>query len=192
MDANILEVMSNQRTNNGLSKMDFFEESFPTPAARLGFLMADRGVKQKHLAAVLDRSGPYVSTVVNGQKDLTPENWLKVAEYFGVTVDWLLCRKGAPMYWPVDTEAAVGISKQADEAARLIDEVPPRKRDEMLGVLRAMSFSVQLGKLDADETTKRLADSLAAAGVILSAKTVEAVRAVLFAFALGLGTNERD
>lgn len=196
MDWDTLEVeMANTHATNGRRKMDPYEDLFPTPAARLGFLIRDRGTKQKDLAAMLGVSAPYISTVVAGDKGLDPMNWVKMAEHFGVTVDWLLCRKGAPMYWPAngtDDEGIAGISKQADEAARIVDGVTPRKRDEMLGVLRAMSFSVQLADLDADETTKRLADSLASAGIILSAKALDAVRATLFAFALGLGPNERD
>ena len=184
--------MDNLRTTNGQGKrkVDAFEDLFPTPASRLGFLVKDKGVTQRDIAQLLGVSAPYISTVVSGQKGMEPGNWLKVAEYFGVTVDWLLCRKGAPMYWPADAgDVPVGVSKAAEEAARILDSMPPRKRDEMLGVLRAMSFSVQLADLDADETTRRLRDSLAAAGLVLSPKVIEAIRSTLFAFAMGLGPD---
>lgn len=190
----MIKTMSNYKTGNGRGQMemDFFEESFNTPAARLSFLIGDKGVKQKDIAELLGFTPPYISNVVAGEKDLKPENWLRLAEYFGVTLDWLMCRKGAPMYWPVDqADEPQGLSKQADEAVRIFDGMPPRKRDEMLSVLRAMSFAVQLSDLDAEATTKRLRDSLAAAGIILSPKVVDAIRGVLFAFAMGLGP-ERD
>lgn len=191
--ATLKEMNNSRRTGNGHDKMGmgFFEESFSTPAARLSFLIGDKGVKQKDVAEMLEISAPYLSTIVSGEKkNLPPESWLKLAEYFGVTLDWLLCRQGAPMYWPVDVpEGAAGISKQADEAARILDDMPPRKRDEMLGVLRAMSFHVQVSELDAEATTKRLRDSLAAAGIILSPKVTDAIRGVLFAFAMGLGPD---
>ena len=191
----MIKTMSNHKTGSngrGQMEMDFFEESFNTPAARLSFLIGDKGVTQKDIAEMLGYSAPYISNVANGIKDLKPENWLKVAEYFGVTLDWLMCRKGAPMYWPADAaDEPQGLSKQADEAVRIFDGMPPRKRDEMLSVLRAMSFAVQLSDLDAEATTKKLRDSLAAAGIILSPKVVDAIRGVLFAFAMGLGP-ERD
>jgi len=188
----MIKTMSNPKAGNGQGQMDFFEESFSTPSQRLSFLMGDKGVKQKDVAELLGFTPPYISNVVAGEKDLKPENWLKLAEFFGVTLDWLMCRRGALMYWPADIEApapAVGGSKQAIEAARILDEMPIRKRDEMLGVLRAMSFSVQVSELDAEATTKRLRDSLAAAGIILSPKVTDAIRGVLFAFAMGLGPD---
>lgn len=188
----MIKTMSNHKTGNGRGQMDmdFFEESFNTPAARLSFLIGDKGVKQKDIAELLGFTPPYISNVVAGEKDLKPENWLRLAEFFGVTLDWLLCRRGAPMYWPADTaDVPVGISKHAEEAARILDGMPPRKRDEMLGVLRAMSFSVQVNELDAEQTTRKLKDSLAAAGIILSPKVTDAIRGVLFAFALGLGPD---
>lgn len=186
--------MTNIRTSNGKRKVDFFEESFPTPAQRLGFLINDRGTKQKDLAQLLGYSAAYISTVVSGEKDLKPENWLKMAEHFGVTLDWLLCRKGAPMYWPANgtEDRLIEFSRQTEEAVKILEGMPPRKRDEMLGVLRAMSFSVQLADLDADKTTGLLRDSLVSAGIILSPKALDAVRAALFAFAMGLGPNERE
>ncbi len=188
----MLRAMNNHTGGNGKAGMDFFEESFSTPAARLGFLIGDKGVKQRDLAELLGFSPPYISNVVAGEKDLKPENWLRLAEFFGVTLDWLLCRPGAPMYWPADVEvASAGVSKHAEEAARILDDMPPRKRDEMLGVLRAMSFSVQVSELDAETTVKRLRESLAGAGIVLSPKVTEAIRSVLYAFALGLGP-ERD
>lgn len=186
----MIKTMSNPKAGNGQGQMDFFEESFSTPSQRLSFLMGDKGVKQKDVAELLGFTPPYISNVVAGEKDLKPENWLRLAEFFGVTLDWLLCRAGAPMYWPaaVQPEAISG-SKQAAEAARILDEMPIRKRDEMLGVLRAMSFHVQVSELDAEATTKRLRDSLAAAGIILSPKVTDAIRGVLFAFAMGLGPD---
>lgn len=196
MNASILEVeVHNQRINNKQgTRMNPLDDLLPTPAARLGFLLQDRGVKQKDLAATLGISAPYLSTIVSGdKKNLPPDQWLRLAEHFGVTLDWLLCRTGAPMYWPANgKDEPIGLSKQADEAVRIFDSMPPRKRDEMLGVLRAMSFSTQLADLDAEKTTRLLRDSLAAAGIILSPKALDAVRATLFAFAMGLGPNEQE
>jgi plasmid maintenance system antidote protein VapI len=163
--------------------MATIEETYKTPADRLRFLMG-RETRQKDLAALLGVSGPYISTVISGEKGLTPENWLKLAEYFGVTLDWLLCRQGAPKDWPTTAnEKPIQLSKHAAEAVQILDSLPRRKRDEVLGVMRSMSFHVQAATLDVDQAAKRLTDKLAVGGVMLPPTAIENIRAALDAFA---------
>ncbi|MFN8466334.1 MAG: helix-turn-helix transcriptional regulator [Caldilineaceae bacterium] len=140
--------------------MDTIEQTFNTPAARLGYLMdnpKNGKTKQKDVAALLGVSPPYISTVLSGEKDLKPENWLKLAEFFGVTLDWLLCRQEAPRHWPTATnEKPIQLSKQAAEAVRIIDSLPPRKRDEILGVMRAMQFHAGVAALDVEQSDQAI------------------------------------
>lgn len=169
--------------------MATIEETFSTPAARLGYLMdnpKNGKTKQKDVAALLGVSPPYISTVLSGEKDLKPENWLKLAEFFSVTLDWLLCRQGAPRDWPITTgEKPIQLSKRAAEAVRILDSVPPRKRDEILAVMRSMQFHAGIAALDVEQATKRLTDELADYGVMLPPTAIENIRAALDAFATG-------
>jgi transcriptional regulator with XRE-family HTH domain len=184
-----MEDVRNNHTADATS-MDFFEETFDTPAKRVAFLASDRGVTQVQLAKELDRSRSFISQVFSGSKGMPVEDWLRVAVYFGVTLDWLQCRPGAPMYAPKpDAEEPNYASKFADEAAALIDSMPPRKREEMLSVLRAMAFSVRKSEEDVEETVKRLSGTLAISNLSLSPTTVERIRAILLTFVLGLATE---
>lgn len=146
------------------------------------------GVSQRALAQEMGKSAPYVSQVVNGEKNFIPEDWVKAAIYFDVTVDWLLCRPGAPMYWPSDAPDRVpDWSTWADEAARLIDALPPRRRDEALQLLRVISFHTSATEQEIEESVKKLRSTLAGANLLLSQRAIDAIKASMLAFAFGSG-----
>ncbi len=191
MNAFLVDGSMEMDTPTKSHSMDFFNETYSTPAKRLWYLLYDRGVTQREVARLLHKSPAFISGVVSGEKNLVPEDWLKLARFFDVTLDWLLCRPDAPMYWPSAQPLTENfISRQAEEAADIVDHVSPRKRDEMLGVLRSMQFAVGLAEQDADETTKRLTRSLQLAGLVLTPRAVEEIKAVLLAFAMGLSASE--
>ena len=56
-----------------------------------------------------------------------------------MTVGFLLMETDIPQPASAEPETPVYFSEEADAAAKLIDDVPPEKRREMLAVLRVMA-----------------------------------------------------
>ena len=59
-----------------------------------------------------------------------------------MTVGFLLMETDIPQPAGAEPETPVYFSEEADAAAKLIDDVPPEKRREMLAVLRVMAENV--------------------------------------------------
>jgi transcriptional regulator with XRE-family HTH domain len=191
MDGTSIMSMANNN-KNGSNAMDFFEQTFDTPSKRLDFLLSDRGWKRKDLAEKMGKSAAFISQVATGDKGFVPEDWVRAAELFGVTTDWLLCRRGAPMYWPTDTPDVVPVyySTEADAAANILDAMPPRKRSEMLAVLEVMAQQMEGNRVEVEEVAKKLSSTLASSATVLNSPTlVTQIRDILLGFVLGTGPS---
>ncbi len=91
------------------------------------------------LAAAVGVRNVYISQIENDHRIPSRDVLLKIAEVLGVTVGFLLMETDVPQPAGADVDTPVYFSEEADAAARLIDDVPPEKRREMLAVLRVMA-----------------------------------------------------
>ena len=59
---------------------------------RLREIREDRGLKQKDIAAVLKTTQQYYSDYENGKRDIPIRIYIMLADYYGVTLDYLTGR----------------------------------------------------------------------------------------------------
>ncbi len=86
---------------------------------RLKFLREEKGLFQSDIAKVLGISVAAVGFYENEKRDMSPNTILKLAEYFGVTTDYLLgktdVRNPGQQIDDVLNEAMIGMSKEEYE-----------------------------------------------------------------------------
>jgi transcriptional regulator with XRE-family HTH domain len=100
-----------------------------------------RPMNGHELAAAVGVRNVYISQIENNHRIPSRDVLQKIAETLGVTVGFLLMETDIPQPAGVKPETPVYFSEEADAAAKLIDDVPPEKRREMLAVLRVMAES---------------------------------------------------
>jgi len=98
-----------------------------------------RPMNGHELAAAVGVRNVYISQIENNHRIPSRDVLQKIAEALGVTVGFLLMETDNPQPAGVEPEMPVYFSEEADAAAKLIDDVPPEKRREMLAVLRVMA-----------------------------------------------------
>ena len=98
-----------------------------------------RQMNGHELAAAVGMRNVYVSQIENNHRIPSRDVLQKIAEVLGVTVGFLLMETDIPQPASAEPETPVYFSEEADAAAKLIDDVPPEKRREMLAVLRVMA-----------------------------------------------------
>ena len=98
-----------------------------------------RPMNGHELAAAVGVRNVYISQIENNHRIPSRDVLQKIAEVLGVTVGFLLMETDIPQPASAEPETPVYFSEEADAAAKLIDDVPPEKRREMLAVLRVMA-----------------------------------------------------
>ena len=82
---------------------------------RLKFLREEKGLFQSDIAKILEVSVAAVGFYENEKRDMSPDTIIKLAEYFGVTTDYLLgksdVRNPSQQIDDVLNEAMIGMSK---------------------------------------------------------------------------------
>lgn len=83
---------------------------------RLKFLREEKGLFQSDIAKILGISIAAVGFYENEKRDMSPDTIIKLAEYFGVTTDYLLgksdVRNPAQQIDDILNEAMIGMSKE--------------------------------------------------------------------------------
>lgn len=87
---------------------------------RLKLLREEKGLFQSDIAKILGVSVAAVGFYENEKRDMSPETIIKLAEYFGVSTDYLLgksdIRNPGKQIDDVLNEAMIGMSKEEYEA----------------------------------------------------------------------------
>ena len=106
--------------------------AFMSVINNINLCLAERGMNGAELARALGFSSGVYSQWNTGLTTPRKSTIKKIADYFGVSVEYLLRdnEKAAP-------EGGVGVSASALEAARLFDRAEPWVRDQVLSLLRA-------------------------------------------------------
>lgn len=103
---------------------------------RLKFLRNEKGENLEKIAKYLDVSIQTISNYENGKREMTPDTIIKLAEYFGVSTDYLLgksdIRNPGKQIDDVLNEAMIGMSKEDYE--KLTDVQKKQIRDFALFV----------------------------------------------------------
>lgn len=90
---------------------------------RLKFLREEKGLYQKDIAKILNVSVPAVNQYESGKRDMSTETLMTLAEYFGVTTDYLLGKSNERNPEKLDTDKInIGLSKK--------DYNPPTKEQQ--------------------------------------------------------------
>lgn len=116
-------------TEKGQSPLDKYEQYFPTV---LRALMEENGTTQKELAAFIKVRPQTLSLYCSGETQPNGEKLLKIAEYYHVTVDYLLTGKvieNIPVY------KMLGFSESTVENLRLVKNGYFEDTPEMLAML---------------------------------------------------------
>ncbi len=83
---------------------------------RLRFLRNEKGESLEKVAKYLNVTMQTISNYETEKRDMTPDTILKLAEYFGVSTDYLLCksdiRNPGKQIDDVLNEAMIGMSKE--------------------------------------------------------------------------------
>lgn len=102
-------------------------------------LMAEHGDNQEALAKVLGSTRQTISLYANGNSAPTYDIVLKIAEHYGVSVDWLIGREGAVKSPEISMQSACEITGLSEEAINNVirirddcDKLEPLKPFEFL------------------------------------------------------------
>ena len=112
-----------------------------TLGKRVRLLRQDAGISQKELVQRLANkygiriSRGYMSQIESQGKIPSSEVIVALAKELGTTTDYLLLLTDNP-FPPSDNVEYM--SEEADEVARIVDELPPAKRRELLEIARTM------------------------------------------------------
>lgn len=90
-------------------------------AVNLRRLLHSTGTTQKALAAAVGMKQQTISYYANGQSIPDIDGLVQIADFFGVTTDWLLARPNAPKTYESDISTAaatLNISEKAAQSAR--------------------------------------------------------------------------
>ena len=67
---------------------------------RIRNIREDRDLKQEDLAKLLNCTQACYSNYENGRRDIPSEVWIKLADFYGVSVDYLLGRTNEKQPYP--------------------------------------------------------------------------------------------
>lgn len=101
---------------------------------RVRELRESKGIQQKELAVDLGVSQPTVSDWESGRKVPSAKSMAKLADYFGVSVDYLLGRENEKEPTP---ESESGLSKTAQKIMECVGQMSEREQETFLAWLQA-------------------------------------------------------
>lgn len=117
--------------------------------AQFGELLAelrqDKRLTQKDLANILYVTDGTISNYENGVHLPDVEKLVSIADYFGVTTDYLLGRCSSSLSPDVFDEPIIG-KKTAGELIREIREMNPEQKMALNVIISDMNFSMVVGK----------------------------------------------
>ena len=98
-------------------------------AARLTLARKQAGLTQGQVASLLELSRPSISEVEAGRRNVTATELARVAEIYGVSVEWLSC---------VDTEKPDAMGDRVQLAARQLAKLKPEDLRKVISLLEAI------------------------------------------------------
>ena len=150
-----------------------------TTGARIRALVEDRSISLKELARQLDMSQSFLSQILRGKKPPL-DTVVQLADILDTTTDYLLLRTDNHNRPAEFSDAAPHyFSPEADEIARMIDDLPPWKRVEMLYMVRASAGFVAEAHKRAELVAKDIQTALRFSGSTIDESVVRSIAAAL-------------
>lgn len=117
--------------------------------AQFGELLAelrqDRRLTQKELAQIIFVTDGTISNYENGVHLPDVDKLISLADFFGVTVDYLLGRCSSPLSPDVYDEPVLG-TRTAGELIRDIRDMSSERKQALSVVINDMNFSMMVGQ----------------------------------------------
>lgn len=154
-------------------------ELLGTTGKRIRALAEDRGIALKELARQLDIEQSFLSQILRNKKPPL-HTVVALARILNTTTDYLLLltdNHNRPSQ--VDDAPPHYFSAEADNVARIVDDMPPWKRVELEYMARAASEYVAEAHKRAELTAKDIQTALQFHGLIISDAAVRSIATVL-------------
>ena len=182
----IIRGMNNGTTDSYLNSM----------GKRLRIHREDMGISQTELAQRMERYGvnvrsAHISGIERRGKAPSVPVLAAIARALNTSSDYLLMLSDDPSPYG---ESAPGtplyISEQADEIARIVDNLPPYRRDELLVHARMVEIMEVQSERDVRGALDTVALKLRSAGLVIGEDALAQIRRVLLDYTADiLGTN---
>jgi transcriptional regulator with XRE-family HTH domain len=163
---------------------------------RLMLLRRGTGKNQGELADALLRrgvkrvTGSHISNIELNKKKPSLEVAIALADELGTSLDYLTGRTDVPEMMNEHAESVIYLSEQADEIARIVDNLPPYRRDELLAHARMVEVMERDNERDVQAALDAVAPQLRAAGSVIGPDAMESLKRLLLDYtATLLGVN---
>jgi transcriptional regulator with XRE-family HTH domain len=104
---------------------------------RIKELRESRKIKQKEMAEILQVPNNTYNQWENEKRQPDPDMLVKIAEYFGVTVDYLLGRDEEPHKTEKSPSATDGLTNFQSTILQLLECVPEDRQDELASLIES-------------------------------------------------------
>lgn len=156
-----------------------------TTGRRVRLLRENEGLNQSELAAEVTRRGVpitnfQISAIERGTSGPSWEVAIALADALKTSLDYLAIR--SEVADTLDTTYAapeVGISEQAEELARIVDRLPPFRRNEILAHAQMVEIMDRDNERDVAAALETVEVQLQTAGLIIGKETTALIRRVL-------------
>jgi transcriptional regulator with XRE-family HTH domain len=162
---------------------------------RLMLLRRGTGKNQGELAEALARrgvgiTGSHISNIELNKKKPSLEVAIALADELGASLDYITGRSDVPEMMNERAESVIYLSEQADEIARIVDNLPPYRRDELLAHAHMVEVMESQSERDVKGALDAVALKLRSAGLVLGDDALAQIRRVLLDYTADiLGTN---
>ena len=103
-------------------------------ADRLVILRKEKGLSQRKLGAIVGISISAISSIEHGRQSNTMDLVIALADYFGVSLDYLTGRSDDPTS-PVSTPTEVNLRNKIMHIKSLMNDLPDNKKRKLAEIL---------------------------------------------------------
>lgn len=133
----------------------------PSPGYRIRIMRKEKGLRQAELAEALAAygvsvSGSMISMYESNQYEPQPATWDALAEFFGVSIDWLRCR--SEIRNPDVQLAALNFPEDVLALARKLTAMPNGLRRELSSYIDEMADAIMTTRNSQLERLRRRAE----------------------------------
>lgn len=161
-----------------------------TTGKRIRLLSEERGISLKEIAQRLGISQSFLSQILRGKKPPL-EVVIHLARLLDTTTDYLLLvSDNHTRQTIVSDDTPHYFSPEADEVARIVDELPPFRRDELLAHARIIAQMERDSERNVAAALEMVQERLTTNGLVVGENGMRVIRAALIDYATALlGSN---
>lgn len=142
-----------------IAVMSNIEDFLTTTGQRVRFAR-DRikGWQSKELASRAKISPAMLSKIEHDQKNPSMETLIALARELDVSIDWLVPSQGAENPYRRKEDEPIYFSQEADEVARLVDDLPPKYRAVVLAQAQSIRSKFEAENEEYDALIKLISE----------------------------------